>query len=569
MRVPTVVGDLAEAATVVGPLTPCADLDEIFRDQPRLTSLTVVDGDRIGLVMRDAFSRLMSGPFGYGRTLWARRPVADITDWRPLRAHAAAPIVETAHRLRTRPADKRYDDVSVDLDDGSVGRVSAADLFDGLARQFTYRAVHDDLTGLINRAHFLDVLASQCATGAGDRIALALINLDGIKRINDAHGHVAGDAILAHTAEQLRDVARPGEIVARLGADEFVVLSRSSRTRPADEVAVELGERARAAVGAPRRVPMEEPARASVGVAISGDRADATTLLTEADMAMFRAKQAGGDQVEITIGVEAALAPGGDLSGRSVVEAIDDSELQVWYQPVTRIRDNVVVSVEALVRWQHPGMGLLAPDRFLPGARRAGHMPALDRWVLTRACADLVTLRSRLGSRAPAFVAVNLAPATLATDFDNLVERVLSDIGLPPENLVLELPEDADLDTLKDAGPQLERLLKMGVGIVLDDMGTGSTSLRHLSTLTVGGLKIDAAFVAGMLHNPRDHTVVKLLADLGKGLNLPVTAEGVENAEQLAALGDLGVDNAQGYYLGRPQPFDALMAMLDIKATAA
>ena len=208
MRVPTVVGDLAEAATVVGPLTPCADLDEFFRDQPRLTSLTVVDGDRVGLVMRDAFSRLMSGPFGYGRTLWARRPVADIADWRPLRTHAAAPIVETAHRLRTRPADKRYDDVCVDLDDGRMGRVSAADLFDGLARQFTYRAVHDDLTGLINRAHFLDVLASQCATGAGDRIALALINLDGIKRINDAHGHVAGDAILAHTAEQLRAVVR-------------------------------------------------------------------------------------------------------------------------------------------------------------------------------------------------------------------------------------------------------------------------------------------------------------------------------------------------------------------------
>jgi EAL domain-containing protein (putative c-di-GMP-specific phosphodiesterase class I) len=223
-----------------------------------------------------------------------------------------------------------------------------------------------------------------------------------------------------------------------------------------------------------------------------------------------------------------------------------------------RIHDRAVTSVEALVRWAHPSMGLLTPDRFLPGARRAGHLPALDRWVLGRACADMSTMDSRLGVRSPGSVAVNLSPATLDTGFDDLVETVLASTGLPTERLRIELPEGADLDTLTAAAPRLDRLHRIGVGLTLDDMGAGSTSLRHLSAVTVHGLKIDAAFVAGMLHNPRDHTVVKLLADLAHGLNVPVTAEGVESAEQLDALADLGVGYAQGFHLGRPQPLDAL-----------
>jgi EAL domain-containing protein (putative c-di-GMP-specific phosphodiesterase class I) len=177
---------------------------------------------------------------------------------------------------------------------------------------------------------------------------------------------------------------------------------------------------------------------------------------------------------------------------------------------------------------------------------------------MARACADAVELDHRLGSRAPAQIAVNISPATLATNFDELVTGALGDAGLEPSRLLLELPEGANLETLNAAKPGLERLRELGVGLVLDDMGAGSTSLRHLSALTIGGLKIDATFVSGMIHNPRDHTVVKLLADLGRGLNLPVTAEGVETLEQLAALAELDVEYAQGYYLGRPQPIDVL-----------
>jgi EAL domain-containing protein (putative c-di-GMP-specific phosphodiesterase class I) len=304
--------------------------------------------------------------------------------------------------------------------------------------------------------------------------------------------------------------------------------------------------------------------RASVGVAVSGRGADRSTLLSAADTATARAKQASDDRVEVTIDVEVDLAPDGDPVQRSVADAIRDGELRVWYQPMVRISDRSVAGVEALVRWAHPSMGLLTPDRFLRDAERAGDLPTLDQWVFTRAAADFVALHRELGDRAPDRVGVNLAPATLGTDFDRVVETVLADTGLPASRLVVELPEDADLEMLISAAPRLERLRSLGVGLVIDDMGSGSTSLRHLSTIAVGGLKIDAAFINGMLHNPGDHTVVKLLAELGHALQLPVTAEGVETADQLSALAELDIEYAQGYHLGRPQPLHQLTALLGI-----
>jgi diguanylate cyclase (GGDEF)-like protein len=559
MRLPVTVGDLARIALTISADTACADLDMTFRGDTNLSCVAVSDGGRLGLVMREGFGQMMSGPFGYGRTLWARRSVREVTDWAPLRVAADSMVPAVANRMRTRPEIHRYDDVLVDIDSNTVGHASAADLFDGLARQFAYRAIHDDLTGLVNRSHFLELLSNICADFGDNRVMLALIDLDGMKRINDTYGHTVGDAVLSRVARQLTTAARAGEVVARLGADEFVVLTRTSRRGSATDAAREFGQRFLLTIGAPSdtRVP-EGRLTASIGVSVSGDRADPTTLLSEADMAMFTAKQAGGGQVHATADVEADLAIGVDLVDRTVAQAIESGEMRVWYQPIVRIADRSLVAIEALVRWAHPRMGMLAPDRFLPGARRAGHLPDLDRWVFARACADIMELDRRLGSRSPAQIAVNIAPATLAADFDELVTAALAETGLAASRLLVELPEGASLDTLNAATRGLERLRQLGVGLVLDDMGAGSTSLRHLSALTIGGLKIDATFVNGMIHNPRDHTVVKLLADLGRGLDLPVTAEGVESLEQLAALAELDVEYAQGYYLGRPQPLDVL-----------
>ncbi|MEV0716300.1 EAL domain-containing protein [Asanoa sp. NPDC050611] len=232
--------------------------------------------------------------------------------------------------------------------------------------------------------------------------------------------------------------------------------------------------------------------------------------------------------------------------------AIAHDELRLLYQPIVRIADRAVVAVEALVRWEHPTAGLLTPDRFLEAGHTAGHMPLLDRWVLYRACRDVAELADSLGDAAPEHLNVNLSAPTLATDFTEPVTTALRRTGLPPHRLRLELSEGADLTTLTHAAPRLQGLIERGVGVALDDMGTGSTDLRYLSRLALHGIKIDKEFVAGMLTNPRDHAIVAMLTDLAHSLRLHVTAEGVETTEQLAALARMGVSYAQGFHFAPP-----------------
>jgi diguanylate cyclase (GGDEF)-like protein len=556
------IGALAQTTIVVPADEPCAQLESLFRARPGLRSVVVSDGTRLGLIMRGPFDRIMSGPFGFGQALWAHRPVTLVTDWDPVVVSASTTVASASYMLRTRPEDRRYDDLLVDLGTNGIGLVSAPRLFDELASQLAVRAVRDDLTGLANRTHFLDLLSAACTDTATDRVVVVFLDLDGMKRINDSHGHHVGDSVLGVVGRQLHDALDPGEIAARLGGDEFAILARLPRDVPTDTAALQLGRRYLLAVAARDGRDLSLHLSASVGVAVSGDRADPQTLLSEADMAMYRAKQAGGNQVELAIGVEAGLSGDIDSVDRSVAQAIEHGELRLFYQPIVRVADRAVVSLEALVRWQHPSMGLLAPGRFLPGARRSGHMPALDAWVLHHACADMAHLVSTLGPLAPRRVNVNLSPTTLATRFDELVENALVAAGVAPQQLRLELPEDADLATIADAAPRLERLGAWGVRLTLDDMGAGSTNLRYLSTLAIHGIKIDRLFVAGMLDNPRDHAVVKLLTDLGHGLGMRVTAEGVETAQQLTALAKLGVAYVQGYHLAAPAPLADVAELL-------
>jgi diguanylate cyclase (GGDEF)-like protein len=564
MRVPASIGAWAQPATVVDALQTCGYLDQMFRARPELTAVAVTDGYRLGLIMRIRFNLIMSGPYGYGRAIWARRPISLLTDWWPVVLPAATTVVAAGHQIRRRGPDRRDDDVLVHLG-GGVGQVAAARLFDALAAQFAERAVRDELTGLANRTHFLDLLATACTTANRDDeqvVLVAFIDLDGMKRVNDAHGHRAGDDVLRLVGRQITDAVRPGEVAARLGGDEFAVLASAPRTHSA-QLAAELGQRYLLAVTArDGHAARALHVSASVGVAVSGTRSDAQTLVSEADMAMYKAKQAGGGQVDITYAVESALAQDVDLVDRSVLQALHHGELRVHYQPIVRIEDGRVVAVEALARWQHPSRGLLTAGRFLPGARRSGQLPAVDQWMLGQATRDMAGLVNRLGEDAPGYLNFNLSAQTLAGDFDTFVESTLAAARLHPERVRLELPEDADLPSLAVVAPRLERLAQAGVRLTLDDMGAGSTNLRYLSALTVHGLKIDKAFVTGMVHNPRDHAVVKLLTDLGHGLGLSVTAEGVEDAEQLAALAELGVQYAQGYHVGRPQPLDVLAEQL-------
>ncbi|WP_306421509.1 EAL domain-containing protein [Actinoplanes campanulatus] len=281
-------------------------------------------------------------------------------------------------------------------------------------------------------------------------------------------------------------------------------------------------------------------------------------------MAMYQAKKAGGDTVRVVTDVGAQLGAVRGTTATGVVSAIRSGELRLHYQPIRSTVDNRIVSIEALVRWQHPVKGLLAPDRFLPEAERAGQLRDLDDWVLRRACSDMAELIARLADRVPEHVNVNVSVGTLRSgNVAAQVLAVLGDTGLAAGRLRIEVPETVDLTLLTAVVAELQVLHRHGVAFTFDDMGAGSSTLRHLSVMPVAGIKIDRAFVHGMLSHPGDHAVVRLLTELGRDLDLPTTAEGVETPEQLAVLRQLRVPYAQGYLLGRPLPLEHLVSELE------
>ncbi|WBB68321.1 EAL domain-containing protein [Micromonospora sp. WMMD812] len=563
-RPPDVVGPLARPVAVVDADVRCAELDLRFRADPALACVAVryLDGG-VGLIGRDRFAQLMSGPFGYGRALWEKTPVGHTADPEPMIVDELAPVVDVCEQLGRRGRVRRYDDVLVRQSGGQLARVSAARLYEALADLMAYQAVRDPLSGLANRARFRNRLGAACRATDSAGVAVVFIDLDRMKEVNDTLGHNLGDRLIVSAAHRLAAAAYDHEVVARLGGDEFAVLTRIAGGFPPNLSAVALGERFRQAIARPDpALPPGAHSVASVGVAVGAAGVDPDTLLREADLAMYRAKQAGGDKVRIALHVDAQLAPR-PAAGDGILAAVERGELRLFYQPIIGVNDGRVWSVEALVRWQHPQHGLLTPDRFLADVRRARQLPTLDRWVLDRACADLATWDAILGHRAPRYVNVNLTADTLgAVDLAGQVLGALGRVGLARDRLRLELPESADLAQLQEAVQQLRELRDHGVGIVLDDMGAGSATLRHLSVLPVTGIKIDRSFVAGMLESRNDHAVVKLLGDLGRSVGIDVTAEGIEVGEQLDWLRHLQVPYAQGYLLGMPAPAEHLTALL-------
>lgn len=554
----------------------CESVDRLFLRDADLTAVAVTRSDGcVGLLSRSHLTQTMSGPLGYGRLLHAQRPVSEVASWSPLVLDAATGVVEAATQIVVRAQD-RWDDVLVRTPEG-LRLAGAAAVLQALAGAFAARATHDDLTGLPNRAMFLGQLAAACSRllESDDRsLAVLYIDLDGFKAINDARGHNAGDAALVAAAARLVSVARAGDLVARLSGDEFAVLLelphrdlQGATDGPAQRAAA-AGERYRSALTG------GDPAlRASVGVAVcSPGSADGETLLREADMAMYSAKRAGGARVVVIDGVgdHLTLSASGRLEANpddavrdALLVAMRTDQLVLHYQPIVRLSDHAVVSVEALVRWRHPDRGLLAPGAFLPDAERLGLLADLDAWVIDHALGDYAGWRDRDVPGLPAYLNVNLSRPTLArVDLLEMVTTSLRHHNVPARHLRLELVEDADTDLLTAATPQLDALRVHGVSLTWDDMGSGASSLKHVTQLTVDGLKIDRAFVSDLHTTHSALAVVRMLVSLATGLGLVVTAEGVETAEQLATLTELGAGYAQGFYLARPAPAGQLLQLL-------
>ncbi len=423
-------------------------------------------------------------------------------------------------------------------------------------REREYQAAHDALTGLPNRTTFVAALSEALENRGQGNVAVLLMDLDRFKDINDTLGHDTGDEVLCHVASRLvtsfQDVT-----ISRLGGDEFAILLPHATDEAA---AVEFANTARSVLLPPyvvRDVTLEVVA--SIGITIAplhGD--DANTLMKRADIAMYSAKrEPSGVQVydaETDENTVQRLALVGALR-----EAIENDELQVYYQPKVRVCDEAVVGAEALVRWFHPEHGFMSPEVFVAIAERTGLIGGLTRLVARRAMAQCKEWNDRGHDLC---VAVNLSAVSLLdSQTPDLIGEWLAESGLNPANLTIEITETTVMEPARSVAA-IERLAALGLKLSIDDFGTGYSSLSYLQKLPVHEIKIDRSFVMTMAVNESDAAIVKSIVDLAHNLNLQVVAEGVEDRVSWDRLANLGCDIAQGYFMSRPIPADAFSEWL-------
>ena len=426
----------------------------------------------------------------------------------------------------------------------------------------TYLAEHDSLTDLPNRAAFHEraKAAVAIASQGNSSTAIAIVDLDRFKEVNDTLGHHNGDQLLAELARRLSSFIRTQDTVARLGGDEFGVILRDVvapeevlwRIRMVIEAEVSVS-------GLPLSVD------SSIGYVVApDDGTDVDELLQLADVAMYVAKVQHAGVVRYDPAQNhydaTKLALVSELR-----HAIEIDQLVLHYQPKTTLPGGRVEAVEALVRWQHPVQGLLSPDRFIPLVEQTDLIDRLTEWVMNRALVDLRDLGSG-GSHLS--VAVNVSARNLGRPgFPQQVATVLRDVGISPDRLIIELTETALLTDPPAAAATLAEMSRHGVRVSIDDFGSGQTSLGYLATLPIHELKIDRSFIADMLVNPSHAAIVRSIVDLGHNLALRVVGEGVETAETLTALSLVHCDLAQGYLIARPMPAEQLVAWLAAQPT--
>ncbi len=421
-----------------------------------------------------------------------------------------------------------------------------------LEQQLKHQAFHDGLTRLANRALLTNRIEHALNRRSIDEsVAILYLDLDDFKLINDGLGHSAGDQLLVLVAERLRACLRPFDTAARLGGDEFAVLIEDSHS-PQD--AVRVAQRIEEALATPFALERQEVSvRASIGVVWAGHaRADAEELLRNADIAMYRAKGAGGGwelfERSMQVAVEERHGMKADLQ-----RAMEQGGLTPHYQPVVNLSTGRITGVEALLRWEHHDRGLLSPAEFVPLAEETGLIIAIDQMVLRESLRQLREWQQTLGDAAPSRVSVNVSSRALRDP--EFARRVLAEVEaarLSPPNLVLEITETVLLEDLDTACTRLQSLRDAGVRIAIDDFGTGYSSLGYLRRLPVDIVKIDRSFVAGIDTAVDERSLTLAIVRMLGMLDVEIVAEGIETAQQLAYVQAMGCDAGQGYGLSRP-----------------
>lgn len=437
-----------------------------------------------------------------------------------------------------------------------------------MKRELEHLARHDPLTRLPNRSMLSDRL--QRLLEFGETFAVLFIDLDRFKPINDLYGHEAGDQVLSMVAERLRDFIRPNDLVARVGGDEFVVVAHGIATRDA---ARRVSDRMEMVLSVPYHLDMG-PLRvgASVGISVVDEGSTVTSMLAEADMDMYDSKRSRRGMVPRSRGERHRSVIERRRMAEECLAGLSSGEFVAHLQPIVDLRSGAVVRLEALARWHHPRHGLLGPSGFADLIDDAGLDEALGEIVLDSACATLARLEreSGVGHR----LAVNMSVGQLSDPLlCHRVQAIVARHDIAVSQLVVEITEQGVLAEHVRAGgvlPErtLAELCELGATVSLDDFGTGASSLNQLQRLPLSDVKIDTSFIDGMASNHRHDALVRAIIALAGSLGLQVVAEGIETAEQLATLRELGCDLGQGQYFVRPLASDELVRWLEARAAA-
>jgi diguanylate cyclase (GGDEF)-like protein len=515
------------------------------------------------LVLRHSLTRTLAS-YGHLRNLLIGLALAALAlvvalSWRVART-VTGPLQKLDHATRLI-GEGREIDLNVDTDD-EIGRLATsfkamAAAIDERERRILHVGLHDGLTNLPNRKLFTEQLELAAAQlGEAERMMIAYVDLDDFKVINDTLGHPTGDALLRDVAKHLK-AELPEALVARLGGDEFAILIDG--IDPGDNVAL-LADRVHSCFQ--RSVMLDgnqASSSASLGIAIApGDGRNGTTLMKNADLALYRAKSEGKASYQFfepSLDEEARQRRQMELDLRS---ALRDGQFELYFQPLYSLEKERLTGFEALIRWPHPERGMISPVEFIPLAEETGLIIPIGEWVLREACRQAVTWPGDIS------VAVNVSPKQFAVPgIANTVLQALGAAGLAPGRLELEITESIFIANVEKTLSTLHSLRNLGVRIALDDFGTGYSSLSYLRSFPFDKVKIDQSFVADLTSGTNAHAVIRAITTLAGALGMETLAEGVEHMDQLDVLRREGCQNVQGYLYSRPVSAGKIRALFD------
>lgn len=434
--------------------------------------------------------------------------------------------------------------------------------------RLVHNVFHDALTGLPNRALFMDRLrlATERARRRREQIyAVLFLDLDGFKAINDSLGHMAGDQLLIQISRRMKMCLRTTDTIARLGGDEFTILLEDLTD---ERESWRVVERLQKELAMPFKIGASDiQITASIGVTLSNPRYDGPEeILRDADTAMYRAKSCGKDSYQLFVKERHGLQPDVADLGNDLEEAVERGELMLDYQPIVSLETGKLYALEAVVRWRHPQRGLILPSDFIPLAEERGSILKIGTWAIREACLQLKRWQDTFGRHSSLAVTVNLSSKEFMQPnlLDQVIE-ILQDTGVDPRALKLEITESIVMENIGNTAVLLRQLRALGIELVIDDFGTGYSSLSYLHRLPISSLKIDRSFVKGMVEKRERAESGKTIIALARSLGIRVVAEGVETLEQFVALRRLKFDAGQGFLFSKPVEIEAAGKLLAFK----